>query len=151
MVNDSSIRSMEILLVEDGLLDARVTIHALQRSQVHHRVSLVRTATEAKQFLHQEGIFARAPRPDLLLLDLHLPDGDGTEVLQTMRELQADNALMTTVVVLTAAGDTATRQRCEALAIDGFITKPFDEDQFLRVIREQKRLMVFSTPTLAGV
>ncbi|SRR6056297_2135368 len=150
MVHDSSIRCLEILLVEDGLLDARITIHALRRSRVHHRVSLVRTTSEAKKFLHREGIFARAPRPDLLLLDLHLPDGDGTEVLQTMRERPADGGPSASVVVLTAADDTATRRRCEALTIDGFITKPFDEDQFLRVIREQKRLMVFGAPTLAG-
>lgn len=150
MVNDSSVRSMEILLVEDGLLDARITIHALRRSNVHHRLTLVRTAAEAKQFLRREGVFARAPRPDLLLLDLKLPDGDGISVLREMRKLQDGSGPETPVVVLTSAGDQATRQRCEALEVDGFITKPVDEDQFLRVIRDQKRLMVFSTPTLAA-
>lgn len=150
MVNDSSVRSMEILLVEDGLLDARITIHALRRSNVHHRLTLVRTTAEAMQFLRREGVFARAPRPDLLLLDLKLPDGDGTSVLRAMRKLQVGSGLETPVVVLTSADDDATRRRCEALEVDGFITKPVDEDQFLRVISDQKRLMVFSTPTLAG-
>lgn len=150
MINDSPVRAMEILLVEDALLDARITIHALRRSNVHHRLTLVRTTAEAMQFLRREGVFARAPRPDLLLLDLKLPDGDGISVLHAMRKLQGGSGLETPVVVLTAADDAATRQRCEALEVDGFITKPVDEDQFLRVIRDQKRLMVFSTPTLAG-
>lgn len=150
MIKDSSVRSMEILLVEDVLLDARITIHALRRSNVHHRLTLVRTAAEAMQFLRREGVFARAPRPDLLLLDLKLPDGDGISVLREMRKLQMGSGMETPVVVLTAADDEATRKRCEAMDVDGFITKPVDEDQFLRVVRDQKRLMVFSTPMLAG-
>lgn len=150
MINDSPVRAMEILLVEDSLLDARITIHALRRSNVHHRLSLVRTIGEAMQFLRREGVFARAPRPDLLLLDLKLPDGDGISVLNLMRKLQSGSDSETPVVVLTAADDAATRQRCEAVAVDGFISKPVDEDQFLRVIRDQKRLMVFNIPALAG-
>ena len=150
MRGDSSIKPMEILLVEDGLLDARVTIHALRRSHVHHRLTLVRTAGEASQFLNREGVFARAPRPDLLLLDLVLPDGNGISVLETMRQLQTD-LVRTPVVVLTASDDEATRQRCRDLEVDDFITKPVDEDKFLRVIREHKRLMIYSSPTLAAV
>ena len=42
---------MEILLVEDGLTDAKMTIFAVRRSQVHHRLTLLRTVNEASIFL----------------------------------------------------------------------------------------------------
>ena len=73
MLSNTRTKPMEVLLVEDGLMDARVTIHALRRSGVHHRLTLVRRIEEAIQFLNRETIFARAPRPDLLLLDVNLP------------------------------------------------------------------------------
>lgn len=148
MLGELQTKSMEILLVEDGLMDAKVTIHALRRSLVHHRLTLVRTTVEALQFLKREGVFSRAPVPDLLLLDLCLPDGDGLEIVKEMRAFP-DRRAATPVVVLTASDDTATRQRCESMKIDDFITKPVNEEQFLRVVREHKRLLMFSQSSLA--
>jgi chemotaxis family two-component system response regulator Rcp1 len=63
MLGEIQTKPMEILLVEDGLMDAKITIHALRRSMVHHRLTLVRTTTEAIQFLKREGVFGRAPHP----------------------------------------------------------------------------------------
>lgn len=148
MLGEVQTKPMEILLVEDGLMDAKITIHALRRSLVHHRLTLVRTTAEAIQFLKREGVFGRAPVPDLLLLDLCLPDGDGLEIVKQMRAFP-DRRATTPVVVLTASDDTATRERCESMKIDDFITKPVDEEQFLRVVREHKRLLMFSQSTLA--
>ena len=103
MIGDSKTKPMEILLVEDGLTDARVTIYAVRRSQVHHRLTLVRTVGEAIQFLKRDGIFARAPIPDLLLLDLMLPDGTGLDVLEWLAG--QDGSIQPTTVVLTASSD----------------------------------------------
>ena len=86
MIGDSKTKPMEILLVEDGLTDARVTIFALRRSQVFHRLTLVRSVKEAIQFLNKEGVFARAPSPDLILLDMMLPDGFGVDQFGIARE-----------------------------------------------------------------
>ncbi len=148
MLGEIQTKSMEILLVEDGLMDAKVTIHALRRSLVHHRLTLVRTTAEALLFLKREGVFSRAPIPDLLLLDLCLPDGDGLDIVKEMRAFP-DRRAATPVVVLTTTDDTATRRRCESMKIDDFIPKPVDEEQFLRVVREHKRLLMFSQSTLA--
>ncbi len=150
MLGEIQTKPMEILLVEDGLMDAKITIHALRRSMVHHRLTLVRTTAEAIQFLRRDGVFSRAPVPDLLLLDLCLPDGDGLEIVEKMRAFP-DRRAVTPVVVLTSSDDVATRQRCDSMKIDDFITKPVDEEQFLRVVREHKRLLMFSQSTLAIV
>src|SRR6185437_4800433 len=90
-------RPMEILLVEDGLVDARVTIAALRKGMIQHRLTLNRDGLEAMEFLRQEGKFARAPRPDLILLALCLPKKDGREVLA---EIKADDSLRSIPVVV---------------------------------------------------
>ncbi|TWU25154.1 Response regulator rcp1 [Novipirellula galeiformis] len=148
MHTGSRFKPMEILLVEDGLMDARVTIHSLRRSQVPHRLTLVRCVSEALQFLRREGIFARAPKPDLLLLDLNLPDGSGIDVIEALKHSDVNTETLTTVV-LTANEEECVRDRCNELGVHDYIRKPVHEDEFMRVVRDHKRLMVHSTPVLA--
>ena len=130
-------RPMEILLVEDGLLDARVTIASLKEGLTHHRLTLIRDGEEALEFVRQEGRFARAPRPDLILLDLMLPKKSGTEVLD---ELRSDYSLKEIpVVVMTASDDEEDRVKCQMLHVDAFISKPVNVEKFLEVVKQLKR------------
>ena len=149
MLSSTRTKPMEILLVEDGWTDARVTIHALRRSQVHHRLSLVRTVSEALMFLRRESVFRLAPQPDLLLLDMNLPDGSGVDILEAMQGM-GDEITKMTVVVLTASDDEGIRRRCSELKVHDYITKPVHEDKFMRVVREHKKWLIDSTPMLEG-
>jgi chemotaxis family two-component system response regulator Rcp1 len=88
---DNACHQMEILLIEDNLADACSAIVALKEGKIPHRLTLIRDGVEAMEFLHQDGKFARAPRPDLILLDLQLPYKDGREVLN---EVKADFDLL---------------------------------------------------------
>ena len=139
MVNSESTgRALEIMLVEDSLLDARLTIEALKRCGIYHRLSLFRDGAEAMGFLNRQGVFARAPRPDVILLDLILPHVDGVELL---RELRADRVLKNIpVVVITSSDDGEDQQQCEALGVSNYIRKPFNEKKFLSEIRHVKEL-----------
>lgn len=150
MLNNSKTKPMEILLVEDGWTDARATIYSLRRSRVHHRLTLVRSVAEANAFIAREGIFARAPRPHLMLLDMMLPDGEGLEVVDAMRaNVSIDpEYIEPTIVVLTASADPSLRQRCDDLDVHDFISKPVCEEDFMRVIRDHKKLMIHTTPIL---
>jgi CheY-like chemotaxis protein len=139
MLNQTIGRPMEILLVEDALVDASVTIGALRRGQVQHRMTLIRDGAEAMEFLRQEGKFARAPRPDLILLDLGLPKLDGRQVLQ---QIKAHDTLSSIpVVIMTSSDDEEDRVQSEMLGVDSFITKPVDFEKFLSVIRQLKRYL----------
>jgi CheY-like chemotaxis protein len=130
-------RPMEILLVEDSLVDARVTIGALRKGQIQHRLTLIRDGVEAVEFLRREGKFARAPRPDLILLDLLLPKRDGFAVLA---DLRADDALKNIpVVVLTASQVEEDRLQCELHHVASYITKPVNLDKFLALVKKLKR------------
>ncbi len=130
-------RPMEILLVEDDLEDARMTIEALAPRNVHCRVSLVRDGEEAMRFLHQEGIFGRVPHPDLVLLDMELPKKNGREVLA---ELRADPELkQIPVVILTASLVHKSILQAQELRVDGYMTKPVDLEQFIVVVKALRR------------
>jgi putative two-component system response regulator len=67
----------------------------------------------------------RNHNPDLVLLDLHMPQQDGYEILQTVRSLVPLNAFLP-IIVLTADGTPEARRRALALGANDFIAKPFD-------------------------
>lgn len=130
-------RPMEILLVEDNLEDAGLTIQALKEGQVECRVSLVRDGEEATDFLHRRGVYAKAPRPDLILLDLHLPKKDGREVLVEVRAEQPLKGIP--VVVLTASHIHEEILKSENLEVDSYMVKPVDLEQFIQVVKKLRR------------
>ena len=130
-------RPMEILLVEDSLVDARLTIGSLANGGFQHRLSLVRDGAEALRFLRKEAHLSRAPRPDLILLDLLLPEMTGLEVLAELRD--DVNLLAIPVVVLTASEMVEDKGKCEELGVTNYITKPVNFEKFLQVVQELKR------------
>ena len=129
-------RPMEILLIEDNFTDAALTIRALERGNVRHRLTLVRDGAEALEFLRRQGRFARAPRPDLILLDLNLPRIDGRELLS---DIKADDHLSSIpVVIMTGSEDYEDELRSQRLNVEGYITKPVDMPKFLGLVKELK-------------
>lgn len=130
-------RPMEVLLVEDSLTDAALTMSALSKGKFLHRMTLVRDGLEAMEFLHQEKIFARAPRPDVILLDLIMPKKDGLEVLT---EVKKDFDLKTIpIVVMTSSEAEEDRLKCELLHVDSYIIKPINLPKFVEVLKQIKR------------
>jgi CheY-like chemotaxis protein len=129
-------RPMEIMLVEDNFTDAALTIRALERGHVRHRLTLVRDGAEALEFLRRQGRFARAPRPDLILLDLNLPKIDGRELLATIKS--DDELSSIPVVIMTGSDDYEDELRGQRLSVEGFVTKPVDMPKFLSLVKELK-------------
>jgi len=136
MRDDTVGRPMEILLVEDSLTHAKLAIGALRNGGVEHRMTLVRDGQEALDFVFQQGIFARAPRPDVILRDLFMPKKDGFEVLE---ELGGNSDLAEIpVVVMTASESADDMQRCQLLGVEHYMTKPVELDKFLVIVQELK-------------
>jgi CheY-like chemotaxis protein len=139
---------MEILLVEDCLEDAGMTIQSLRHQDLTCRVTLVRDGEEALRFLHRDGVFARAPLPDLILLDLELPKKDGCQVLT---EVRADETLKSIpVVVLTASLVHRTILEARGLGVDGYLTKPVSLEQFIQVVKSLHRSWLCESIRAAG-
>jgi DNA-binding response OmpR family regulator len=101
----------KILLVEDELSISEPLARALEREGFD--VAIADTAAAAV-----EGF--RARRPDLVLLDVMLPDGDGRDVLRQLRQVSR-----VPVVMLTARGEEMDRVLGLELGADDYVTKPF--------------------------
>lgn len=125
--------SIEILLVEDNPGDVRLTIEALKEGKVCNNLNVVHDGTEAMSYLHQEGQYAGATRPDLILLDLNLPGKDGRDVLS---EVKVDRDLKRIpVVVLTTSAAEQDILRTYDLHANCYITKPVDLEQFIKIVQ----------------
>ncbi len=140
MTSEAIGRPMEILLVEDDLEDAGLTIEALRAGEVPCRVSLVRDGEEAMEFVLRQGRYGSAPRPDLILLDLKLPKKDGREVLA---EIRADKELQRVpVVVLTATASHRETLQREKLHVEAYLVKPVDLEEFNRVVKSLRKFLL---------
>ena len=140
MTRETVGRPMEILLVEDDLEDAGATIEALREGDVPCRVSLVRDGEEAMEFLRRQHRYRRAPRPDLVLLDLNLPKKSGREVLA---DAKADPQLDSIpVVVLTSSHTHQKILQAENLYVEDYLIKPVDAGQFIEVVKSLRRYLL---------
>jgi len=73
-------------------------------------------------------------RPDLILMDIQLPDIDGLEATRQIRASALDDSIP--IVALTSYALTGDRQRALAAGCSGYIEKPIDPEQFLNQIRD---------------
>ena len=106
-------RPYHILLVEDNPGDVELTKEVIEESGHEASVVVVGDGEPAMMYLHQEGEYARAPRPDLILLDLNLPMKDGLEVLKEM----AANESLSTIPVMILTGTEAEESLLESYNI----------------------------------
>jgi two-component system cell cycle response regulator len=78
---------------------------------------------------------AEAERPDLILLDLGLPDGDGFTVMENLRKRRATETIP--IVVVTGRDAVARRDRVLELGAAALLTKPVDNEELLGTIRAE--------------
>jgi two-component system, chemotaxis family, response regulator Rcp1 len=124
---------IEVLLVEDNLADIQLTTEGLAEGKVRPNVSIVRDGEEAMEFLKQEGRYAGAPRPQLILLDLNLPKKNGREVLA---ELKKDPDLKRIpVIVLSTSRAPNDIQATYGLHANCYVVKPSDLEEFGNTVR----------------
>jgi two-component system response regulator len=126
-------RPIEILMVEDNPGDVRLTQEALKDAKIANTLHVVEDGVAALDFLYQRDGYDKAPRPDLILLDLNLPRKNGREVLE---EIKQDAQLKTIpVVILTTSKAEVDVSRAYSLHANCYITKPVDFIQFTRIVR----------------
>ena len=126
-------KPVDVLLVEDNPGDVRLTREALKESKLWTNLHVVEDGEAALFFLRQEGAYADAPRPDIILLDLNLPKRDGREVLSIIKA--DENLKRIPVVILTTSDSEEDILKSYNLNANCYITKPVDFEQFIRVVR----------------
>jgi CheY-like chemotaxis protein len=123
----------EILLVEDNPADVRLMREAFREIAVPISLSVVETGGAALRFFHREGEYREAPRPDLVLLDLALPDVHGLEVLAAIKKDPALRRIPAVVFSSSQKRDEVVQ--AYNLNANSYITKPVELADFIRVVK----------------
>jgi CheY-like chemotaxis protein len=100
---------------------------------VPHRLNVVETGRGALQFLKREAGHEQAPRPDMVLLDLKLPDIHGLEVLAAIKNDPALRRIP--AVVFSSSQNREEVVEAYNLNANSYIAKPVELADFIRVVR----------------
>ena len=131
---------IEILLVDDSEPDIVLTREAFAEAGILNRLHVTRDGVEAMSFLRQEEGYTRAPRPDVILLDINMPRKGGLEVLD---ELKSDPALSSIpVVVMTTSQSEQDVLRSYQSHASSYVVKPVEFEQFYAAIHALGRYML---------
>lgn len=142
-------RAVQILLVEDNPGDVELTREAFAESQVASLIDVACDAETALAFLHREGAYLHAPRPDLILLDLNLPGRNGQEVLAMVK---SDPQLRSIpVIVLSSSQADDDIASAYQLLANCYVAKPVGYGHFSEIVRaiEQFWFVVARLPNRA--
>ena len=124
-----------ILLIEDDHGDQLLTCEALSESALAHQIVVVSDGEEALEYLNQTGRYsdgARAPRPDLILLDLNMPKINGRQLAS---KLKSDPRLQTIPIVVLSTSDYHDDvAHCYRTGVNSYVHKPTNYDDFVATI-----------------
>lgn len=124
---------IDILLVEDNPEDIHLIEQTFEDRNLQGSLYVVKSGTEAFDWLHQRDEFADAPRPDLVLMDLNLPAISGQTVLE---KIKSDDQLkwMPVIVLTGSKSETELINAYETYA-NACLIKPVDPEEFADLIQ----------------
>lgn len=118
-------KGYSVLVADDNKTNQMIASSLLEQINVHP--VMASDGQEALTLFRES-----ARKPDLILMDLHMPVMDGYESAKKIREISPD----VPIIAMTADMITGVKEKCEACGITQFISKPFDPDRFLGLIRD---------------
>ena len=136
-----TVKNTDILLVEDNLADARLVLEALKESGFECNIHTVNTGTNALDFLNQSGKYEKLPNPDLILLDIHLPDITGLELLKEIKTHSIFKIIP--VVIFTNSNDSYDINNAYNNYVNAYLVKPFTYEEYLVVLRSLMAIFGF--------
>ncbi|MEL7506772.1 MAG: response regulator [Cyanobacteria bacterium J06554_1] len=121
---ENSERERLVLVIDDHHGHLEVIKQVLADSPIPCQVVTVSSSDQALDFLHHQGNYHQAARPDLILLNTQLPDGNGQTVLVTVKEDTALRRIPT--IILSPTTDHNSVVRHYQLQCNSYIVKPQD-------------------------
>ena len=123
---------IRLLYVDDDEIDAEMTRRALKAAPVGVEFFHAHDGLEALAFLREGRQGGEVPRPDLIILDLNMPQMDGPAFLA---ELRGDASLSDLpVAMLVSSPSQGEALQADSPGPDGFLIKPIDRPQFERLL-----------------
>jgi two-component system response regulator len=128
---------IEILLVEDNMDDAEMTIRALKKVNIANKLMHLEDGEETLDFLFAKGKFKNRSltnKPKLILLDIKMPKVDGLEVLRQLKSNETTRNIP--VIIMTSSGDDMDMIDSYNLGVNGYLVKPVNFENFAKSIVE---------------
>ena len=128
---------IEILLVEDNVNDAELTIRSLKKVNLANRLFHVKDGAEALDFIFARGDFAGRnieSKPKLILLDIKMPKVDGIEVLRQIKLNEVTKTIP--VVMMTSSKEEQDIISSYNLGVNSYVVKPVEFEGFVKAVCE---------------
>ena len=116
--------SKKVLIVEDDFMNMRLTQHILEEEGD----TVLKAATAHEALTQVETVL-----PDLILMDVQLPDMDGLTVVRMLREGNVTKDII--ILALTAYAMKGDKERMLRMGCDDYISKPIDVQSFINTVR----------------
>jgi chemotaxis family two-component system response regulator Rcp1 len=124
---------MHILVIEDNPADHELIKEALYRVSPQIMLSVAQKGSEALAFLRSCRKTDLVPLPDLIILDLYLPDQNGREVLREVKQHPKFAAIP--VIVFTTSDASEDVFDCHGMRANWYVKKPIDIDEYFDAIK----------------
>jgi len=125
-------QTLDILVVDDNAVNLMVARLQLQKVWPRARITTVGSAAQALQLLDVQGF-------DVALVDMIMPEMDGMQLTQQIRQRFPAITARMPIIALTANTNPVERERCLAAGMDDVLHKPVDTDSLLRSVNGQIR------------
>jgi two-component system, response regulator len=135
--NSYMLNQVEVLLVEDNVHDAEMTIRALRKVNLSNNLVHVKDGEEALDFIFAQGKFSDRQQTDLpkvILLDIKMPKVDGIEVLRQLKSRESSKAIP--VVIMTSSKEEQDIINSYQLGVNSYVVKPVDFEGFARAVSQ---------------
>ena len=128
MDTEDNNETVKVLLIEDNHADVRIVQELFKDFKTKTELYAVNDGVEALEFLNKKGKYENKVYPDLILLDLNLPQMDGFEVLKEIKN--NDDLKDIPVIVLTTSNTETDILKAHKFQVNCFITKPLAFDEY---------------------
>ncbi|MFV8376599.1 response regulator [Flavobacterium sp. LB1P62] len=127
--------SLQILLVEDNMNDAELTIRALKKNNLANELIHLKDGAEALDFIFAQGKYLErkmSELPNVIVLDLKMPKVNGIEVLRRIKSDERTKRIP--VVMLTSSKEDPDIQECYNLGVNSYVVKPVEFEHFVKAV-----------------
>jgi two-component system response regulator len=144
---------VEILLVEDSMSDAKLTMRALEKSHLSNTIVHLSDGAEALDFVFARGAYSDRNiehTPKIILLDLNMPKVGGLEVL---REIKGDERTRRIpVIIMTSSKEDSDIIASYDLGVNSYVVKPIGFENFSKAVTELGMywLLINQEPKIKG-
>ena len=119
-----------ILLVDDDYVNNFLTERLLRKSNIAREIRAVRNGEEALTYLAEQKNYT----PDLILLDINMPEMDGINFLKNFKRMVLDKNIR--IILLTGSVNPQDRELLNHLGFNDIMLKPFSEEKMSQILKK---------------